>query len=173
MQFKKKLLVFPTSRAIRDYITSFKDENTLLPFLLTIDEFFKKSILFDNMKYCEEEQRVLFLNEAIKDINIERLGISNNFTKFLKQSDYIYRFFLELASEKIEISDIQNVDTYDFYFEHLQILQTIKTNYLNILETCLNAYLNDYILSPENYKQTPLMKIEDLRSNFIFIKKNI
>ena len=41
MQFKKKLLVFPTSRAIRDYITSFKDENTLLPFLLTIDEFFK------------------------------------------------------------------------------------------------------------------------------------
>ncbi len=149
MQFKKKLLVFPTSRAIRDYITSFKDENTLLPFLLTIDEFFKKSILFDNMKYCEEEQRVLFLNEAIKDINIERLGISNNFTKFLKQSDYIYRFFLELASEKIEISDIQNVDTYDFYFEHLQILQTIKTNYLNILES--NFYV-DRINISNHYK---------------------
>ena len=60
----------------------------------------------------------------------------------------------------------------------LKILQNFKRkynniNYLNILETCLNAYLNDYILSPENYKQTPLMKIEDLRSNFIFIKKNI
>ncbi len=32
---------------------------------------------------------------------------------------------------------------------------------------------NDYILSPENYKQAPLMKIEDLRNHFIFIKKSI
>ena len=132
MQFKKKLLVFPTSRSIRSFIEEQKSENTLLPFIFTIDEFFKKSILFDNMKYCEEEQRVLFLNEAIKDINISKLGISDNFTKFLKQSDYIYRFFLELASEKVEISEIQNVDTYDFYLEHLQILETIKTNYINI-----------------------------------------
>ena len=165
MQFKKKLLVFPTSRAIRDYITSFKDENTLLPFLLTIDEFFKKSILFDNMKYCEEEQRVLFLNEAIKDINIERLGISNNFTKFLKQSDYIYRFFLELASEKIEISDIQNVDTYDFYFEHLQILQTIQKNYIEILEK--NSYV-DRINLNKHYKinENFLKKFENVELYF-------
>ena len=44
MQFKNKLLVFPTSRAIRDFITLQKDKNTLLPSILTIDEFFKKSI---------------------------------------------------------------------------------------------------------------------------------
>ena len=149
MQFKKKLLVFPTSRAIRDYINSIKGENRLLPFLLTIDEFFKKSIIFDNLKYCEEEQRVLFLNEAIKDVNISKLGISNNFTKFLKQSDYIYRFFIELASEKVEISQIQNVDTYDFYFEHLQILQTIKQNYIDILEK--NSYV-DKINIANHYK---------------------
>ncbi len=149
MLSKKKLLVFPTSRAIRDYITSLKGENRLLPFLLTIDEFFKKSIIFDNLKYCEEEQRVLFLNEAIKDVNIQKLGISNNFTKFLKQSDYIYRFFIELASEKVEISQIQNVDTYDFYFEHLQILQTIKKNYIDILEK--NSYV-DRINIASHYK---------------------
>ena len=140
MLFKKKLLIFPTSRAIRNFITSQKSENTLLPFVLTMDEFLKKSIVLNNMKYCEEEQRVLFLNEAIKDIEISKLGISDNFTKFLKQSDYIYRFFLELASEKVEISDIQNVDTYDFYFEHLEILQTIQKNYIKILEK--NSYVD-------------------------------
>lgn len=140
MQFKNKLLVFPTSRAIRDFINLQKGENTLLPSILTIDEFFKKSIFFNKMKYCEEEQRVLFLNEAIKDTNISKLGISNNFTKFLKQSEYIYRFFLELASEKMQISDIQNVDTYDFYFEHLEILQTIQKNYIKILEK--NSYVD-------------------------------
>ena len=52
MQFKKKLLVFPTSRSIRSYLQEQKSENTLLPFLLTIDEFFKKSINLNNKKYC-------------------------------------------------------------------------------------------------------------------------
>lgn len=165
MLFKKKLLVFPTSRAIRDFITLQKGRNTLLPFILTIDEFFKKSILFNNMKYCEEEQRVLFLNEAIKDINISKLGISDNFTKFLKQSDYIYRFFLELASEKIEISDIQNVDTYDFYFEHLQILKTIQKNYIDILEK--NSYV-DRINLNKHYKinENFLKKFENVELYF-------
>jgi inactivated superfamily I helicase/RecB family exonuclease len=140
MLSKKKLLVFPTSRAIRDYISKQKSDNTLLPFILTIDEFLKKSISLPNLKYCEEEHRILFLNEAIKNVDIKKLGISNNFTKFLKQSDYIYRFFLELASEKVEIEEIQNVDTYDFYLEHLEILKVIKKKYIEILEK--NSYVD-------------------------------
>ena len=149
MQFKKKLLVFPTSRSIRSYLQEQKSENTLLPFLLTIDEFFKKSVNLNNKKYCEEEQRVLFLTQAIKDTDIHKLGISENFTKFLKQSDYIYRFFLELSSEKVEIKDIQNIDTYDYYLEHLQILETIKKNYIDLLEK--NSYV-DRINLHHHYK---------------------
>ena len=165
MLFKKKLLVFPTSRSIRNFISTQKSSNTLLPFTLTIDELFKKSINLNNMKYCEEEQRVLFLSEAIKNTNIQKLGISDNFTKFLKQSDYIYRFFLELASEKVEIKDIQNVDTYDFYLEHLQILETIKTNYINILEK--NSYV-DRINLDNHYKinENFLKKFEEIELHF-------
>ena len=111
-----------------------------MPFILTIDEFLKKSIKFPNMKYCEEEQRVLFLSEAVKNINLKKLGISDNFTKFLKQSDYIYRFFSELSSEKIDIDNIQKVDVYDFYDEHLQILKEIKRNYKEILNQ--NRYVD-------------------------------
>ena len=165
MQFKKKLLVFPTSRVIRELISKQKGENTLLPSTLTIDEFFKKSITLSNLKYCEEEQRVLFLNEAIKNTDIKKLGISDNFTKFLKQSDYIYRFFLELSSEKVEISQIQDVDTYDFYLEHLQILQSIKTNYINILEK--NSYV-DRININNHYKinEDFLKKFSEIELNF-------
>ena len=165
MLFRKKLLVFPTSRSIRNFISTQKSSNTLLPFTLTIDELFKKSINLNNMKYCEEEQRVLFLSEAIKNTNIQKLGISDNFTKFLKQSDYIYRFFLELASEKVEIKDIQNVDTYDFYLEHLQILETIKTNYINILEK--NSYV-DKINLDNHYKinENFLKKFEEIELYF-------
>ncbi|WP_123377878.1 PD-(D/E)XK nuclease family protein [Aliarcobacter butzleri] len=165
MLFKKKLLVFPTSRAIRDYISKQKSNNTLLPFILTIDEFLKKSISLSNLKYCEEEHRVLFLNEAIKNIDIKKLGISDNFTKFLKQSDYIYRFFLELASEKIEIEEIQNVDTYDFYLEHLEILKAIKKKYIEILEN--NSYV-DKINLDKHYEinKNFLDKFQDIELHF-------
>ena len=134
MHFNKRLLVFPTSRSIRSYISRQKDINTLLPSILTIDELFKKSVILENKKYIDEEQRFLFLKESIKNIDISKLGISNDFTKFLKQNDYIYRFFLELSSEKIEISEIKNVDTYEYYYEHLKILENIRKKYISILD---------------------------------------
>ena len=134
MLLKQKLLVFPTSRSIRSYLEKQKSNTTLLPFSLTIDEFFKKVIKFDNKKYIDEEQRFLFLKESIKNVDISKLGISDNFTKFLKQNEYIYRFFLELASEKIDINNIKTADTYDYYYEHLEILSQIRKNYTELLE---------------------------------------
>jgi len=134
MQFKQKLLVFPTSRAVRAHVSLQKNKNTLLPSILTIDEFLKKSISFENKKYIDEEQRFLYLKESIKNTDIKKLGISDNFTKFLKQNDYIYRFFLELSSEKIEINDIRNADTYEYFNEHLSILEELRANYIKILD---------------------------------------
>ncbi|MCR8710720.1 PD-(D/E)XK nuclease family protein [Aliarcobacter butzleri] len=136
-----------------------------MPLILTIDEFLKKSTSLSNLKYCEEEHRVLFLNEAIKNIDIKKLGISDNFTKFLKQSDYIYRFFLELASEKVEIEEIQNVDTYDFYLEHLEILKAIKKKYIEILEN--NSYV-DKINLDKHYEinKNFLDKFQDIELHF-------
>lgn len=134
MLHKQSLYVFPTSRSIRSYLDGQKEKTTLLPFTLTIDEFFKKSIDISNKKYIDEEQRFLYLKESIKNVDISKLGISDNFTKFLKQNEYIYRFFLELASEKVEIKDLKLADTYDYYYEHLEILTKIQENYLKILE---------------------------------------
>ncbi len=134
MQSRQKLLVYPTSRSIREYINSQKEFNTLLPSIITIDELFKRTLKFDKLKYIDEEERFLYLKEAVLNIDLKALGISSNFTQFIKQSDYIYRFFLELASEGINIDSISSVDTYGFYAEHLEILKHIQKNYLEILE---------------------------------------
>lgn len=131
---KQELLIFPTSRAIREYVNSQKEFNTLLPAHLTIDEFFKKSIIFENKKIIDEEEKILYLKEATKSVDLNALGISSNFIQFIKQSDYIYRFLLELASENIDINSIDEKDTYEFYKEHLKILKTIQKNYLAILD---------------------------------------
>jgi inactivated superfamily I helicase len=104
------LLVFPTSRKVREYIYTNKENNTLLPTILTIDDFFKKSIYFDNKKIIDEDERFLYLSEAVKNIDLNLLGISKTFSQFLKQYDYIYRFFLELSSEGILIDDINSKD---------------------------------------------------------------
>lgn len=134
MQSRKKLLVFPTSRAIREYVNSKKEFNTLLPTIITIDELFKKSLLFNNRKYLDEDERVLYLKEAVKNVDLKALGINSSFNFFIKQSDYLYRFFVELASEDVSIDSISSVDTYGFYSEHLEILKHIRVNYLKLLD---------------------------------------
>lgn len=134
MQDKKTLYIFPTSRSIREFIYGFKNQNTLLPSTITIDEFLKKSISINDFSYETKEQRVIILNEAIKNIELSKLGLNKSFAQFLKQYDYIYRFFLELSSERKEIKDISSVDTYLFYEEHLKILDEILINYKRLLK---------------------------------------
>ena len=81
MLSKKKLIIFPTQRAIRNYLEKKKSLNTLLPTCLTIDDFLKKSIYIENKIYCDEEQRVLLLSEAIKDIDIKNKKINYGIRK--------------------------------------------------------------------------------------------
>jgi inactivated superfamily I helicase/RecB family exonuclease len=165
MQTKQQLIVFPTSRAIREFILNNKQDNSLLPFFLTADDFFKKSFYFNNRKLIDEEQKFLFLKESIKFDEFKKLGISSNFTQFLKQSDYIFRFFTEITSEKVSIEDIKDVDTYEFYKEHLQILEKVKENYEKILDN------NDFIdrVNEHKYSQINLEflnKFSSIEFNF-------
>ncbi len=132
--FNKKLLIFPTSRAIREYLKNFTTTNTLLPTFLTIDEFLKKVLLFESRHFIDEEERFLYLKEAANVKGLDALGFSNEFSFFFKQSDYLFRFFGEMASEKVDIDTLTDFDTYEFYYEHIEILKVIYQNYLNILD---------------------------------------
>ena len=133
MQFKQHLKIFPTSRAIREFIKE-ENSNRLLPTYLTIDDFFKKSIQINNRTYIDDEQRLLYLKEAINVKNFESLGLKKDFSSFINQSDYLFRFFSEITSEKINIDDISSVDTYEFYEQHLSVLKKIFDNYIKILD---------------------------------------
>ena len=121
----------------------------MLPSYVTIDELFKKSISISDKKYIDEEQRFLYLKAACDVNRLQKLGISNNFTSFLKQSDYLFRFFGELSAEKVSIDSLELVDTYEYYKEHIEILKEIYNNYTNILEKN-NAI--DKINLPNNYE---------------------
>lgn len=161
MQFKS-LLVFPTSRAIRNYVSK-HSSNGFLPHLLTIQDFFKKAIHVNNLKFIDEEHRLLLLKESTNIKNFSKLGISNQFNDFIKQSDYIFRFFNEISAEQVQIEDIKTADTYEFYEEHLEILNQILRNYKILLERY--AYVDQvnieeyYTINHEYIKQFSQIEI--------------
>ncbi|MEA1914365.1 MAG: PD-(D/E)XK nuclease family protein [Campylobacterota bacterium] len=142
------LLVFPTSRAIRACIDAHKSTNQLLPKCISIGDFFSNIISIGNKQFCEPELRILYLKEALKNIDIESLGMDKDFSTLLKQSDYIFRFFSELSSEGKKISDLYEMDTYAYYHDHLDILQEIYTQYIAILD---RHNMVDKINLPQEY----------------------
>ncbi len=145
----KELLVFPTSRAIRGYISGLEDINTFLPKAISIGDFFQRTIYTPEKKQILPELKIIYLQKAIQNCDVEALGINSDFSSFLKQSEYIFRFFNELASEFKTIEDLHSADTYALYLDHLLILQKIQKNYYKILEE--NNYI-DQSLVPSYYK---------------------
>ena len=136
MQFNKyQLIVFPTSRSIREFIQENKNTNQLLPKYCTIGDFFSNVISIGSKHYCEDELRILYLKEAIESIDLSSLGMNSSLNSLLKQSDYLFRFFAELTHENKTIQELHQYDTYAFYQDHLDKLQLIFDRYTEVLRS--------------------------------------
>ncbi len=130
----RKLLVSPSSRAIREYISSQKDD-TLLPKLLEINSFFKYFLVLDiGFSYIDKNERFLYLKEITQKTDLAKLGIIPSFAIFLRQSKYIFALFDELSAEQVDIKKLAQFDIYSYYQEHISILENIYKNYLQTLE---------------------------------------
>ena len=127
-----RLLVFTTKRQIRDYIA--KSGDALLPKLLSIGEFFERIVL-PPKPLVSRYERLLFLYEASKNVDIQRLGIEKGFSQFIKRSDAIYAFLKETFLERVSLNDLAKVDIYADFSEHVQIIQELKNSYKKILDT--------------------------------------
>lgn len=131
----KDLFIFPTNRAIREYIFLRKDQNQILPKSITIGELFSRVVLANKTKqFVDNDLRILYLKEAIKNLNINQLGLSENFSRLYSNGEYIFKFFNELNSEYKSIKELETSDTYAFYLEHLEILEKIYDKYIDILD---------------------------------------
>ncbi|MBD3840597.1 MAG: PD-(D/E)XK nuclease family protein [Campylobacterales bacterium] len=118
--------------------------------VITIADFFSNATQQPkNFRYVSKDLRVLYLKEAIKQIDITKLGIQSDFSNFMKQSEYIFRFFNEINSEYVDFEELLNHDTYLAYSDHIDILITIYKNYEKIL---LQNGLTDVIFDPLHLK---------------------
>jgi inactivated superfamily I helicase len=144
-----KLVIYPTSRAIRARIQDELKENGILPKIITIGEFEKKALVVLNRVFIDQDERTLLLNKASAFSTFKNLHIDREFFTFLKNSRFLFSFFDELSVEMVEIDELASFDTYASYSEHIDILSTLLQKYKLLLEE--KNYV-DKITLPSLYK---------------------
>ena len=141
--------LFPTSRAVRSFYDLLKDQNCLLPYALPIAEFQSKAIVVPERILADEDTRLLLMQEAADASAFSALHIPKEFMAFLRNSEYLFRFFEELVAEERDFDDLENADTYVEFGEHLSLLKVLKSRYVALLEA---HHLYDRITLPSLYE---------------------
>ena len=116
---------------------------------MTMGEWMNKAVLVDGRRNVDDDERVLTLLEASDFTTFEKLDIARNFFAFTKNATYIFRFFEELAGERVGIDALDLADTYGDYAEHLHILATLRARYRRL---CDERMLLDPVFVPELYR---------------------
>ncbi len=129
-----KLVIYPTSRAIRANLQNDLSIDSILPKRITIGDFEKKVLLAKGRTFIDEDTRILLLKEASQFSTFKSLHIDREFFAFLKNAKFLFGFFEELAVELVEIDSLKNADVYASYGEHLEILETLREKYLSLLD---------------------------------------
>ena len=129
-----QLHIYPTSRALRTVSTQQKESNGFLPTLMRMDEFEQRAILLENTMQIDPLQRILLLREAAKFEAFEDLKLDISLIKFFTKSDALFKFFEELAAEKIDFVTLSQADAYAEFSTHLEILERLLENYKKLLE---------------------------------------
>ena len=145
----KKLKIYPTSRAIRSVRNAQREDNSLQPSLMRIDDFERRAILLPDLAMVDSLQRTLLLKEATTFNGFERLKINRELVKFFTKSDAIFKFFEELSHEHVDFYDLVEGDAYVEFGEHIEILEELLDNYKTILT---QKGLTDRVFTPTTYK---------------------
>ena len=134
LALKNNLIVFSTNRKIREFKKDSSD--FILPKTLSLGEFLQKAIIVKNLSKCGEISQILYMQQACEKTKkiTQALNFPSEFFEFMKNSEYLFKFFKELKTAKKGIKDIVLADTYDSYNEHLQILDELLKCYLEILK---------------------------------------
>ena len=133
LQLKNNLIVFSTNRKIREFKAN--SHEFILPKTLSLGEFLQKAIIVKNLSKCDEISQILFMQQACAKTKAigEKLNFPSEFFEFMKNSEYLFKFFKELKHAKKGVKDLIRADTYASYDEHLQILDELLRSYLEIL----------------------------------------
>ena len=145
----KTLKIYPTSRALRYERLVQKEQNTLLPSLMRVDEFEKRAIILPELAMVDPLQRTLLLQEASQFEGFASLKINRELIRFFTKSDAIFKFFEELSHEEVSFDALVDGDAYVEFSEHIEVLEQLLLNYKQLLES---KGLTDRVFVPSSYR---------------------
>jgi len=145
----KTLHIYPTARAIREALQELRENNSLLPTLMRIDEFERRAIVLPKLTMIDPLQRRLLLQKASYFATFDSLKINRDLVRFFTKSDAIFSFFEELSHENVSFSDLIEGDAYVEFSEHIDVLETLLENYQRLL---LERGFIDRVFVPKQYQ---------------------
>lgn len=129
----KNLFVYTSSRALRAALQS--ESGGVLAPRITLAEFYEKALFVPDLVACGEIDRALFMKQAVSESKRagERLKFPSELYEFMRNREYLFGFFKELATERVSIDALDLSDTYAWYAEHFEILRELAGAYARIL----------------------------------------
>lgn len=129
----KNLFVYTSSRALRAALQS--ESGGVLAPRITLAEFYEKALFVPDLVACGEIDRALFMKQAVNESKRagERLKFPSELYEFMRNREYLFGFFKELATERVSIDALDLSDTYAWYAEHFEILRELARAYARIL----------------------------------------
>ena len=129
----KNLFVYTSSRALRAALQS--ESGGVLAPRITLTEFYEKALFVPDLVACGEIDRALFMKQAVNESKRagERLKFPSELYEFMRNREYLFGFFKELATERVSIDALDLSDTYAWYAEHFEILRELAGAYARIL----------------------------------------
>ena len=129
----KNLFVYTSSRALRAALQS--ESGGVLAPRITLAEFYEKALFVPDLVACGEIDRALFMKQAVNESKRagERLKFPSELYEFMRNREYLFGFFKELATERVSIDALDLSDTYAWYAEHFEILRELAGAYARIL----------------------------------------
>ena len=129
----KNLFVYTSSRALRAALQG--ESGGVLAPRITLAEFYEKALFVPDLVACGEIDRALFMKQAVSESKRagERLKFPSELYEFMRNREYLFGFFKELATERVSIDALDLSDTYAWYAEHFEILRELAGAYARIL----------------------------------------
>jgi CRISPR/Cas system-associated exonuclease Cas4 (RecB family) len=146
---KNELHIYPTSRAIREEQTRYKQHNGFIPTFMRMDEFINSIAIVENLSKVDMIDRILYLQEASNFDDFDKLKLDRTLVKFFTKSDAIFKFFEELSVEGVSFDTLRDADAYVEFEEHIGVLESLYNRYQEIL---LEANLTDRAFIPSSYQ---------------------
>ena len=129
----KNLFVYTSSRALRAALQN--ESGGVLAPRITLAEFYEKALFVPDLVACGEMDRALFMKQAVNESKRagERLKFPSELYEFMRNREYLFGFFKELATERVSIDALDLSDTYAWYAEYFEILRELAGAYARIL----------------------------------------